>query len=154
MNLTKKQRDKIETEDSITYNGDLILEEDLKIKKNLIVKGRIFGKEGNRYNITALNINAWDITALNINAWDINAANITAWNITALNINAWDITALNINAWDINAANITAWNINALNITAGNIILCNKIKVKKGCKVICKQLIINRFSLKRKEWKV
>src|SRR3990167_3621279 len=99
MNLTKKQRDKIETEDSITYNGDLILEEDLKIKKNLIVKGRIFGKEGNRYNITALNINAWDI----------NAANITAWNITALNINAWDITALNINAWDINAANITAW---------------------------------------------
>ena len=129
MNLTKKQRDKIETEDSITYNGDLILEEDLKIKKNLIVKGRIFGKEGNRYNITALNINAWDITALNINAWDINAANITAWNITALNINA-------------------------LNITAGNIILCNKIKVKKGCKVICKQLIINRFSLKRKEWKV
>ena len=129
MNLTKKQRDKIETEDSITYNGDLILEEDLKIKKNLIVKGRIFGKEGNRYNITALNINAWDITALNINAWDINAANITAWNITALNINA-------------------------LNINAGNIILCNKIKVKKGCKVICKQLIINRFSLKRKEWKV
>src|SRR3990167_7049045 len=106
MNLTKKQRDKIETEDSITYNGDLILEEDLKIKKNLIVKGRIFGKEGNRYNITALNINAWDITALNINA-----SNINAWNITALNINA-------------------------LNITAGNIILCNKIKVKKGCKVI------------------
>ena len=48
----------------------------------------------------------------------------------------------NINAWDINAGNINAWNI----------IFCNKIKVKKGCKVFCKALIKDRLNLERKEF--
>ena len=45
-------------------------------------------------------------------------------------------------------------NIDAWNIDAWNIIFCNKIKVKKSCNVICKQLITDRFNLKRREWKV
>jgi hypothetical protein len=104
-----------ETEDTITIEGDLILTEDYKINKNLVVRGDIKGY----YNINALNIDTRNIDARNINAWDINAGNI--------------------NAWDIDA---------------GNIIFCDKIKVKKGCKVICKVLITDRFNIERKEQKL
>jgi hypothetical protein len=154
-----------ETEDTITIEGDLILTEDYKINKNLVVRGDIKGY----YNINALNIDTRNIDARNINAWDINAGNIDALNINARNINAWDINVLNINAlnidtrnidarninaWDINAGNIDALNIDALNIDARNIIFCDKIKVKKGCKVICKVLITDRFNIERKEQKL
>ena len=50
--------------------------------------------------------------------------------------------------------NIDAWNINARNIDAWNIIFCDKIKVKIGCKVICKVLITDRFNIERKEQKL
>lgn len=109
-----------ETEDTITINGDLILTEDYKVSKNLVVKGDIKGY----------------------------------YNINAENINAWDIDARNINAWDINAENIDALNINAGNINARNIIFCDKIQVKKDCKVICKVLITDRFNIERKEQKL
>ena len=55
----------------------------------------------------------------------------------------------NIYCRNINCLNIYCWNINC-----GNIVCCDKIKVKKGCKVICKFLIKDRFNLKVKEWKV
>ena len=120
-----------ETEDTITYEGDLILEADLKISKNLVVKGRIFRKDNNRYDILARNIDAWNIDAWNIHAWNIHTKNIHAWNIHTKNIDAWNIHAWNIDAW--------------------NIIFCDKIKVKEGCKIICKVLIKDRFILKKKE---
>jgi hypothetical protein len=134
-----------ETEDTITINGDLILTEDYKINKNLVVKGDIKGY----YNIDALNINAWDINARNIDALNINAMNIDAMNIDAGNIDARNIDAMNIDAMNIDAGNIDAWDINA-----ENIIFCDKIKVKKGCKVICKVLITDRFNIERKEQKL
>jgi hypothetical protein len=109
-----------ETEDTITIEGDLILTEDYKINKNLVVRGDIKGY----------------------------------YNINALNIDTRNIDARNINAWDINAGNIDALNIDALNIDARNIIFCDKIKVKKGCKVICKVLITDRFNIERKEQKL
>ena len=127
-----------ETVNTRTYEGDLILETDLRISKNLIVKGRILGKDSKRYNIDAWSINAWSINAWNINAWNIDAENIDAWNIDAWSIHAW---------------NIDAENIDAENIDAGNIIFCDKIKVKKGCKIRCKVLIKDRFSLEKKEQK-
>jgi len=145
-----------ETVNTRTYEGDLILETDLRISKNLIVKGRILGKDSKRYNIDAWSINAWSINAWNINAWNIDAENIDAWNIDAENINAWNIDAENIDAWNIDAWSIHAWNIDAENIDAenidaGNIIFCDKIKVKKGCKIRCKVLIKDRFNLEKKE---
>ena len=44
--------------------------------------------------------------------------------------------------------------IERLGHDAWNIIFCDKIKVKKGCKIICKVLIKDRLSLEKKEWKV
>ena len=49
---------------------DEVIDEDLK------VEGNIFGKDGQRFNI-----DAWDINACNINAWDIDALNIDTWDI-------------------------------------------------------------------------
>ncbi len=66
-----------ETDTEIIYEGDLILEEDFKTEKNLIVKGNILGKNEERWNINARNINARDINAWDINAWDINAGDIS-----------------------------------------------------------------------------
>jgi hypothetical protein len=39
-----------------------------------------------------------------------------------------------------------------MNIDCWDIVYCNKIKVKKGCKVICKMLIKDRSSIELKEW--
>ena len=145
-----------ETEEAIIYEGDLILTEDFKTEKKLIVKGNILGKDGKRYNINAWDINAWDINAWDINAWDINARNISA-----RNIDAGDIDARNIDAWDINAGDIDVGNINARDINAGNInardidamdIICEKrIKAEKEYKTICRVFVQNKFSLERKE---
>jgi len=132
-------------------NGDLILTTDMTFNESIIVKGDIKGD----FNLkVAGNIDARNINAGNINAWDINAWNIDARNIDARNIDARNIDAMNIDAWNIDAWNINAGNIDAWNIDAWNTIFCEKIKVKKGCKVICKQLITNRSSLERKEWEI
>ncbi len=98
------------------------MDKDMEYEGDLIVKGNILGKNGNRYNlkvhgnITARNISAGNISAGNIDAWDISAGNIDA-----LNIDAGNIDAGNIDAWDIDAWDISAWNITAGNIDAGNI---------------------------------
>jgi len=63
----------------------------LNIEEDLIVNGNIYGKDGARFNINALDITVGDINARNINARNINALNITAGDINARNINAWDI---------------------------------------------------------------
>jgi hypothetical protein len=126
-----------EIEDTITYEGDLILTEDFKTEKNLIVKGNIFSKDGLRYNIDAGDINARDINALDINAWDINAR---------------DINALDINALDINARDINALDIDALNINAWNIICEKRIKKNETAKTRARIFIENKSQLERKEW--
>ena len=151
-----------ETEEAIIYEGDLILTEDFKTEKKLIVKGNILGKDGKRYNINAWDINAWDINAWDINAWDINARNISARNIdagdidarniNAWDINAWDINARDIDAWDMHAGDINAWDINAWDINAGDIV-CEK-RIKKSEKAITRARIFieNKSKLERKEW--
>ena len=111
-----------ETSTEIIYEGDLILTEDFKTEKKLIVKGNISGKDGMRYNI-----NAWDI-----NAWDINAGDIDAWDI---------------NAWDINAGNI-----DARSIDAGDIICETRKKKSISAKTICRIYIKNRSQIERKEY--
>ncbi|MGA2130663.1 MAG: hypothetical protein ABSG05_03580 [Candidatus Pacearchaeota archaeon] len=125
-----------ETETEYIVNGDLILTEDFKISKHLIVHGDVEGKDGERFNINARNIDAG-----NINAWNIDARNIDA-----RNINAWNIDARNINALDINA-----WNIDAWNIDARNIICETRVKKDKKCKTIARIYIKNRSKIKRKE---
>ena len=107
----------------ITIKGDLILTEDTIFNEDLKVEGDIKGY----FNLNVIG---------DINAGNIKARNIDAWNIDARNIDTW---------------NIDAGNINARNINAGNIIFCDKIKVKEGCKVICKVLITDRFSIEKKE---
>ena len=111
-----------ETETEIIIDGDLILEKDFETEKNLKVRGRILGKDGNRWNI---------------NAWDINARNINA-----RNINAWDI-----NAWDINA-----WDINARNIDAQDIICETRKKKSVQAKTKARIYIKNRSKIERKEY--
>ena len=110
-----------ETETEYIVNGDLILTEDFKISKHLIVHGDVEGKDGERFNINARNIDAG-------------------------NINAWNIDARNINALDINA-----WNIDAWNIDARNIICETRVKKDKKCKTIARIYIKNRSKIKRKE---
>ena len=77
---------KTETPTEIIYKGDLILEEDFKTEKNLIVRGNISGKDGTRYNINARNIDAGDIDAWNIDAGNIDAGDIDAGDIDVGNI--------------------------------------------------------------------
>ena len=74
--------------------------------------------------------------------------------INALNINARKIVARNIDAWNINARKIVARNINALNIVALNIVICETIKIEKGCTLKTKTLITKRSEREFKEWKV
>ena len=130
------------TEKIKKIEGNLVLNKDTVIDRDLYVDGSIIGKKGNRYTlnvkgdifakdilvgaITAHNITAADISAENISAWIISAKNmsvqdISADDITAENISAWDISALDIKAWDISANNIAGFNISARNISAINI---------------------------------
>ena len=124
------------TETEVIIEGNLELEEDFKTDKNLIVKGNIFGKYGQRWNI---------------NAWNIDAGNIDARNINARNINAWNINAWNINARDIDAWNINAMDIDALNIDAGNIICESRKKKTASSKTLARIYIQNKSKIKRKE---
>ncbi|GEM_PF-3342935 len=145
-----------ETETEYIVNGDLILTEDFKISKHLIVHGNIKGKDGERFNINAWNIDARNIDARNIDALDIDARNIDArnidaGNIDALDINAWNIDARNIDAGNIDARNINAGNIDARNIDAGNIICETRVKKDKKCKTIAIIYIKNKNKIKRKE---
>ena len=80
------------------------MDKDMEYEGDLIVKGNILGKDGNRYDLT---VNG------NIKAGDITARNITARNIIAGDINAYDITANE----DIIAGDITARDISARDIT-------------------------------------
>ena len=50
--------------------------------------------------------------------------------------------------------NIDCENIDCWNIVCWNIVCCDKIKVKKGCKVKTKYLIKDRFSKEVEKWKV
>jgi len=126
-----------ENEREIIFEGDLILTSDFKTSKNLVVRGRIYGKDGK----------AWNINAKNIDAKDIEAWNIEAWNINARNINAKDIDARNINVWNINARNI-----NAKNIDARNIICESREKKSSKDKTTAQVFISGKFELKKKEW--
>ena len=137
---------KIETEKEIIYEGDLILTEDFKSEKNLIVHGNIRGKDGKRYNIKTENIDAWDI-----HVWNIKTANIDVCNIDAENIKACDINANDIDAWSIHSYNINANNINTNNINAWDIICNERIKKTKNSKTIAYSLIQNRYARKKKE---
>ena len=128
-----------ETDEYVKYNSSVTFTEDVRFKKTLIVRG----------DINALNINARKIVARNIDAWNINARKIVA-----RNINARKIVARNIDAWNINARKIVARNINALNIVALNIVICETIKIEKGCTLKTKTLITKRSEREFKEWKV
>jgi len=141
-----------ETETTITIEGDLILESDFKTKKSLIVKGNIYGKDSERWDIDARNINAKNINARDINAWNINA-----WNINARDINAWNINAWNIDARDIDAKNINAWNIDASDIDARDIdardiIIESRIKKSEKATTKARIFITGKLKLERKEW--
>ena len=95
-----------------TIKGNLVMSKDMEYEGDLIVKGNILGKNGNRYNLKVHgNITAWDIDAWDISAWNITAGNINAGNITAKNITAKNITAGNLDVGDIDARNIDAGNI-------------------------------------------
>ena len=110
-----------------TINGNLVMEKDMEFKNNLFVKGSIFGKDGNKYNLkvrgnlSAIDINAYNISAKKINVGDINVNNITAQDIISKNIQSVDINARDINAIDINARDIVAINIDALDINSNSI---------------------------------
>jgi hypothetical protein len=111
--------------ETITIEGDLVLDKDYSTDKNLIVGGNITCKDGiwdiKAGNIDACDINAGDIKAGNIDAWDIDAGNINARKIDACDIDAGNIDAWNINARKIDAGNIEAEDINSDDIKAGNI---------------------------------
>ena len=121
-----------------TIKGNLVMDKDMEYEGDLIVKGNILGKNGNRYNlkvngnIKAEDIDVEDITALNIRAFDIIAGDIKAKNLNTLDITALNITALDINAEDIKALNINARNIfyYAVCFAYGNI-KCNSIKDRR-----------------------
>ena len=68
-------------------DGNLVLTEDTTYKGNLVVKGNISGKAGEKHNLTVKG----DISAVNISVWDISARDISAENIIAWNISARDI---------------------------------------------------------------
>ena len=82
-----------ELEALIDDNGNIVIEDDLKINCNIEINA---------------NISAW-----NLNVWNLKARNINCFNINALDIDALDINAGDIEARDINAGDIKAWNINA-----------------------------------------
>lgn len=107
-----------------TIKGDLILNKDTKFNESIKVEGDIKGY----YNL------------------------VVRGNIICRNIDCLDIDCLDINCRDINCRNINCWDINCRDITCWNIIYCNKIKLKNKC--IAKNLIKNRYKLKRKEWEV
>ena len=120
---------KTETPTEIIYEGDLILEEDFKTEKNLIVRGNISGKDGTRYNINARNIDAGNIDAGNIDARNIDAGDIDAWNI-----DAWNIDARNIDAGDIDVGNIvceTRTNKSKLSKTKARIYIKNRSQIER-----------------------
>jgi len=77
-NLTKIT----ETDTEYIVKGNLELIKDFKTNKNLIVKGNILGKDKERYNLRARDIDAiMDINAWDIDAWDIDAQDIYAQDI-------------------------------------------------------------------------
>jgi len=116
-----------------TINRNWIMEKDEVIDDDLIVKGSISGKDGQRFNLRVNgDINARNINVRNINARDINARNINARDINARDINARDITAGNIDAWDINAWNLSFWAI----AIAYNSFKCKTWKAKRDNFVI------------------
>jgi len=60
----------------------------------------------------------------------------------------------NLDCCNLNCRNLDCWNLDCRNLDCWNVVCCDKIKVKKGCKVKCKFLIKNRFSVEQKEWKI
>jgi hypothetical protein len=79
----------VENKTEIIIEGNLELTEDFKTDKNLIVKGNIFGKDGNKWNINVWNINLhahFYSHAITMNICCLNLC------MHARNINALDIT--------------------------------------------------------------
>ena len=121
-----------------TINGNLELDRDTTYGESLTVNGSIYGKGGNRYNLTVNgDINAASINTSNINCWDIDC-----WNIDCLDINCRDIDCGNINCWDINCGNIDAC-----------FILCETLKQKEGSTLTASSLIENRSVYEQHEIK-
>jgi len=129
-----------------TIHGDLILTKDTTFNESIIVEGNIKG-------YFDLKVKG-DIDCVNIDCGNIDCGNIDCRNIDCRNIDCWDIDCWDIDCWDIDCGNIDCWDIDCRNIDCRNIVYCDKIKVRKGCKVICKVLIKDRFSVERKEQKI
>ena len=136
--------------------GDLILEEDTIFNESIRVKGSIKGYFNLNVcgnidcrDIDCRNIDCRDIVCRNIYCRDIDCGNIDCWNIDCLNIDCG-----NIDCRDIDCGNIVCGNIDCRNIDCRNIVLCEKIKLRRGCKVKAKMLIQNRSKLEIKEQKI
>lgn len=120
----KNNPKRTETEDTITIEGDLILTENTKFTKHLIVKGDIKGY---------WNLNCWNLDCRNLNCCNLNCWNLNCWNLNCLNLNCRNLNCLNLNCW--------------------NLVYCEKLTRKsKDTKIKCKMLIENRSKLEVKEW--
>ena len=120
-----------ELEALIDDNGNIVIEDDLKINCNIEINANISAWNLNVWNLKARNINCFNINALDIDAGDIEARDIKAWNINAekyfikpLNIEAArDIYAMG----DIKADNISYYAA----CFAYNSIICKSIKGRR-----------------------
>jgi len=121
--------------------GDLILKEDTIFNESIKVEGSIKGY----FNLNVCG----NIVCSNIDCRDIDCGNIDCGNIDCRNIDCGNIDCRNIDCRDIDCRNIDCLNIDCLNI-----VLCEKIKLRRGCKVKAKMLIQNRSKLKVKEQKI
>ena len=133
--------------------GDLILtkdttyDEDLKVEGNIICKGR-------RWDLNCRNLDCWNLNCLNLDCCNLNCWNLNCNNLNCNNLNCLNLDCCNLNCWNLDCRNLDCWNLDCRNLDCWNVVCCDKIKVKKGCKVKCKFLIKNRFSVEQKEWKI
>ena len=60
-----------------TIKGDLIMEKNMTFNEDLIVKGDILGKNGNKFNLRILgDLNCNNLNCLNLDCLDLNCLNL------------------------------------------------------------------------------
>ena len=86
-----------------TINGDLIMEKDMTFNEDLVIKGNIFGKNGNRFNLKVIgNLKCFNVNCGDLNCGNLNCSNLNCGNLNCNNLNCLDLNCNNLNCLDLN----------------------------------------------------
>jgi hypothetical protein len=75
-----------------TIKGDLIMTEDMTFDEDLKVEGDIYGKDGDRFNLTVRgDLNCRNLDCRDLNCWDLDCRNLDCRNLNCRDLNCWDL---------------------------------------------------------------